>query len=92
METNPNMCDIFRLKATMSQKRIVETMYKDEGKDRKCLSCDKTFFSTFKGNRICNDCKESKERVKSESTDWDTWESNLNYAGKEWGGSNKWIS
>ena len=79
--TKPNMCDIFRLKASMSQKRIVEAMHKEEGKDRKCLRCDKLFFSSFKGNRICGDCKKSKEMVRDESQDWTAWSDNLNYAG-----------
>jgi hypothetical protein len=75
------MCNIFRLKASMSQQRIVETKYKEEGKERKCLRCDKTFFSSFKGNRICGDCKRSKEMIRDESQDWTSWSDNLNFAG-----------
>lgn len=38
-------------------------------KERKCLRCDKKFFSGFNGNRLCEDCK----RFANEAFHWDAY-------------------
>jgi len=73
------MCDIFKLHASMSQKRIVETINKDKVKTRKCLRCDSSFTSSFNGNRVCDDCKRSKEMNRDSSKDWSLWENVNNF-------------
>ena len=71
------MCNrIFTLRATMSQQKIVETMYAGQSKLRTCLRCDSKFMSEFNGNRICTECKTSKQMVRDLDTDWSSWPTN----------------
>lgn len=69
------MKHIFKLQATMSQQKIVETMYAGKSKIRTCLRCDAKFMSDFNGNRICTECKTSKQYGRDLDTDWGSWPS-----------------